>query len=222
MQSVRGERLGFCGRKRFVRAAMALLPVLLFLAGIAHTETLNAAARPVTLRPDSCSCSADFNRGGFADRTSFAVHPRSVHVPLFLSERRDPLSLDAEQAVRNVLAFDVDQDGDSDLIVLRQDFRLRIWLNNGRGEFIRGDQPELNISAGSKLLARESPQAGSCCCSSVYDDDASLAEAVGILFIGPELLESHRSELAELRSVNPFIESIHPRGPPSLVGLPSH
>lgn len=172
--------MAVCGRKRLIRMALAALPVLLFLAGVAHPAVASAATRPITLPHPSCFCGAELHAG---------------------------------RGVVNVLAFDIDRDGDTDLVELKADLRIRVWLNNGRGEFVRRNRPDLRISFGSKLLTRDSEQTGSCC-SSAYDDGASLAGYARTTSIGPELSASHGFESSERPATDPFLTSIHPRGPP--------
>jgi hypothetical protein len=213
--------MAVCGTKRLVRMALAALPVLLFLTGAAYPAAASAATHPITLRHPFCYCAADFNRDGLADRGSISSQQGSTFIHLALSGRREPLRLHAGKGVVNVLAFDIDRDGDTDLVALKTDLRIRVWLNNGHGEFVRRNQPDPSISFGSKLLTGDSQQTG-VCCSSAYDDGVSLAGYARTNSIGPEPSETHGIKSIERPTTDPFLTSIHLRGPPSIFRLTSN
>ena len=157
----RGVRLRIGIRKHLVIVAV---PALLLLAGLAFPQLAAAAIHPKTFQRSSCFCGADFNRDGLADRGSISSSPRgSTFIDLRLSGRTKPLSLRAGQGVVDVLALDVDRDGDTDLVALKTNLRIRVWLNNGRGEFVRSSKPDLGVSFGEPKLDRHSRQSGTFC-----------------------------------------------------------
>ncbi len=98
-----------------------------------------AAATTALPSPDpACVCRADFSHDGTAAHATIAsVAGRSI-VRVFLSGRRKPLELAAGSTrVLGIVATDVDRDGKADLVALKKNLRLRVWLNKGHGRFVR-------------------------------------------------------------------------------------
>jgi hypothetical protein len=192
------------------------VPALLLLAGLAFPQPAAAAIHPKTFQRPSCFCGADFNRDGLADRGSISSLRGSMFIDLALSGHSAPLSLRAGQGVVDVLAFDVDRDGDTDLVALKTNLRMRVWLNNGRGEFVRQNKPDLGVSFGDRNITPDSQQLGAFCYSSDNDNDdgPGLVADARIAAIGPEPSETQSFQSVEQSVKDPFLAAVHPRGPP--------
>ena len=209
-----GYSMGIARRKRLVCTALAMLPAVLSLAALVGPVVARAATHPRGPRHPSYFCGVDVCPGGSADRGSISSRQGSTFTHLSLSVSSEPLSFHVGKGVVNVLAFDVDRDGDTDLVALRKDLRVRVWLNNGHGKFVRRNRPGLSISFGSKLLTRDSQQVGAFCWSSSYDDGASLVGCARTSAIAADSSETRGLESSERPTTDPFLALIHPRGPP--------
>jgi hypothetical protein len=207
--------MGIGRRKQLVCTALAMLASVCALAILAGPAVARAATQPRKTGHLSCFAGADAASRRSADRQSIPAQHGSTFTLLSPSVRSEPLSFHAGKCVVNVLAFDIDRDGDTDLVALRKDLGVRVWLNKGHGKFVRRNQPALSISFGSKLLNRDSQHVGALCSSSSYDDAASLLGCARTGAIAPESSAARRLESGERPTTDPLLASIHPRGPPA-------
>jgi hypothetical protein len=207
-------RVGF--GKRLVRAVLPVaVPALIFLAAWAGSPAAMAAAGAV--QHPSCFCGADFNRDGFSDRGTISSHQSSAFIHLWWSGKRQPLSLHLGRAILGVLAFDVDRDGDTDLVALKANLRVRVWLNDGHGRFVRRRQSELGISLGNAIGPGNVPEAAAFCSCPVHEDGPNIPRATRALAaFGPEPGEAYAFASGDLAIEDTFPAAIHPRGPPSI------
>jgi hypothetical protein len=191
------------------------VPALLLLAGLAFPRVAAAGIhhRTLALQRPSCLCGADFNRDGRADQGSISSRAGAAFINLSLSGHDHPLSLRAGKGVVDVLAFDVDRDGDTDLVALKSNLRARVWLNNGRGEFVRRKQSASGVGSGGPAIAGHSQPSGACCSFENENDDGGVL-AVSHIASAPQSAEVHDLRSVELSVEAPFLASLRPRGPP--------
>jgi hypothetical protein len=192
------------------------VPALIFLAALAGSPSARAASG--AMQHPSCFCGADFNRDGFADRGTISSQQGSAFIHLLLSGKRKPLSLRVGRAILGVLAFDVDRDGNTDLVALKANLRVRVWLNDGHGRFVRRSRSELGISLGNTIGPGNVPEAAAFCSCSVHEDGANVQRATRALAaFGPEPGEAKTFASGNLAIEDTFLTAIHPRGPPPIL-----
>jgi VCBS repeat protein len=196
-------------RKQFVGVAV---PALLFLAALAFPHHSVAAVHPKAFFRPSCSCGADFDRDGRTDRASISSRADAAFISLSLSGREKPIHLRAGKGVLDVSAFDIDSDGNVDLVALKTDLRIRVWLNNGRGGFVRQRHPASGGWHSRYKISGESQQSGSCC-SSESDEDGAVVADFGFA-VGPQHREVHGFRSVQQFVETPFLTSLRLRGPP--------
>ena len=191
----------------------AAVPALVFLAALAGSPTAFAASGDV--QHPSCFCRADFNSDGFADRGTISFHLGSTFVHLSLSGKRKPLSFRLGKAILGVLALDVDRDGNTDLVALKSNLRVRVWLNDGHGKFVRRSQSQLGISQGNTIGPGNVPESAAFCSCSIHEDGANVPRAARALAdFDPEPGEATTFASSNLVIEDAFLAAIHPRGPP--------
>jgi hypothetical protein len=194
-------------------ALSAAVPSLIFLAVLVASPSAIAASG--TVQHPSCFCGADFNRDGFTDGGTISSHLGSTFVRISLSGRRKPLSLRVGKAILGVLAFDVDRDGNTDLVALKSNLRVHVWLNDGHGKFVRRSRSELGISLSNTIGPGNVPEAAAFCSCSVHEDGANVPRATRPLAaFGPEPGEASPLTSSDLAIKDTFLAAIHPRGPP--------
>jgi hypothetical protein len=128
-------------------------PVVATLLCVAHTAA--PAASPSLGQARSLPVhAADFNRDGILDIASGGDTGLRVRV----SGSGDVLLPDARR-VAAVTAFDVDNDGDQDLVAVSSHAALHVWSNDGRGRFTYRAARSVPSSALSpaQLAARAAP-----------------------------------------------------------------
>ena len=206
--------MGFCSSRQFVRTVPAAVALVFFLIGAVRPVSAGAAVHPMSFRYPSCFCRADFNRDGLLDGGSILLQQGSTFIHLSLSGKRESVSLRAGKGVVNVVAVDIDGDGYADLVALRTDLRIKVWLNNRHGNFVRRSQAHWIIFSRRKSLTRDSQQANAFCCSFPTNDGARLAGYSRITFTGPGLSYGSDFESGKRSAADPFLALIHPRGPP--------
>src|SRR5258708_5418723 len=112
-------------RQRFVSVPLlAALPALILLACLAAPSAAHADYLPPTVQRPSCLCGADFNGDGLADRGSISSLQGSAFIHIALSGESEPQPLRAGRGIVDVLALDIDRDGDTDLVALRTNLRV--------------------------------------------------------------------------------------------------
>ena len=206
--------VGIVRRSRCFGAVLAAaLPALLFMSALLYPPSAAAAVHPGLLRHPSCLCGADFNRDGLSDQASISFRKDAAFIQLSLSGESHPLRLRAGKGVLNVVAFDIDRDGDADIVALTTNLRLRIWLNNGQGQFVRRNGPEKTIAPSRERLTRDPGSSGAFCGSSP-NDDAGLLGRAGPVTARPEPSQAGACEPAQRPAKDASLASIHPRAPP--------
>ena len=118
------------------------------LSNVPATSAATPGRHPTPLRR------VDFNRDGFADRgTILRVHSSTI-IAVSLSGENKTGRIRVEERLTGVVAVDVDYDGDTDLLALDDHLRVLVWLNNGKGRFIRRELAPHRTPAGPTLEKR--------------------------------------------------------------------
>jgi hypothetical protein len=190
--------MGLSRRQRIVRTALMFLPVLFAVAALAGPAVARASAHPRRTR-------------------AVRLQRRSTFACLSLSVRSELLTFSATRGVVGVVAFDVDHDGDTDLVILRKDLRVHLWLNNGQGEFVRRDQSDSQFAARRKFRSGDNQQKGSCWFSSSYDDGSSLVGCAPARAAVPEPCGTYRLQFRERLTADPVLAATRTRGPPERI-----
>ena len=188
------------------------LPALVFLAGSVGAPAASAASRAVD-RPSLLFCSADFNPDGLAGRATLSSVQGSTYVHFSSPGKSKPLSLRVGKRILGVLTFD--RDGNTDVVALKTDLRVRVWLSDGHGRFVRQNQFGPGIARGK--LSPSDEQEPALCCSSIREDGANLPRVTRDLAAdGPQLARSQALASSQHVVEDAFFTAIHPRGPPLL------
>ena len=96
----------------------------------------------------------DFNRDGLADcGTILRVHNSTI-IAVSLSGENRTRRIRVEERLAGVVAVDVDHDGNTDLLALDDHLRVLVWLNNGKGRFVRRDPASRRNPTGPTLQKR--------------------------------------------------------------------
>jgi hypothetical protein len=189
------------GKGRILRLLRWVLPSLAAIFAVA-TPSAPVAAR-VSVR---------------LGRTSTAVAERnSTFIRLSLSVQSEPLKFHARKGVIDVLAFDVDHDGYTDVVTVRRNSRVHVWLNDGHGGFVRRSEKGWRAAAGNRVRSGEPLPKGGCCGPPCNDDALSPLPATPVF--GAGLLPSgiNRPSAGGRFPADPFFSLRFTRGPPESI-----
>jgi hypothetical protein len=211
---VPGFNMGICRTRVFVCAVLAMAPVVLFLTALAGPAAARTDANPGVAPHRSCSCTKEASRNGVAQRDSVSSPQGMTFIRLSPSGRGGPLSFHASNRVVNIFALDIDHDGEADLIAVHRDRRVRVWRNNGHGQFVRRDGSGLKVSQGSRLLSGD-VHPGDALCSPSNGDGGSSVDCARTSAIGLEPAGTNGFESGAQPTKDTFLASTHPRGPPA-------
>jgi hypothetical protein len=151
-------------------------------------------------------------------RVSTAVVERNAtFTRLSLSVHSEPLKFHARKGVIDVLAFDVDHDGYTDVVTVRRNSRVHVWLNDGHGGFVRRSENDSRATSGSRLRSGDPLQMGACCGPLNNDDALSPLPAAPVF--GAGLLPSgiNRPSAGGRFPADPFFSLRFTRGPPESI-----
>lgn len=189
------------GKGRMVRLLRWILPCVAAIVAVAALSAPAAARVSVRL-----------------GRASTAVVQRnSTFICLSLSVKSEPLKFHARKGVIGVLAFDIDHDGYTDVVTVRRNSRVHVWLNDGHGGFVRRSENDSRAASGSRLRSGDPLQTGACCGPLNNDDALSLLPAAPVF--GAGLLPSgiNRPSAGGYFPADPFLSLRFARGPPESI-----
>jgi hypothetical protein len=135
--------------------------VLFVLAGVLFTPAAAVAQ----------SLQVDLNGDGVRDRVDAGA--RRTELTIYIANQRRIQLLRTDDAIVRLAIADVDSDGDSDLVASTRRVGLHVWINHGRGRFVRLVSPDARSRGTSRLasLHTSARQTGS---SNEWNDDAKL------------------------------------------------
>jgi hypothetical protein len=189
------------GEGRILRLLRWILPGLAAILAVAALSAPAAARVSVRL-----------------GRASTAVIKRnSTFIFLSLSVKSEPLKFHAKKGVIGVLAFDIDHDGYTDVVTVRRNSRVHVWLNDGHGGFVRRSENDSRAASRRGLRSGDPLQAGACC-GPLNNDDALSPLPTAPVF-GAGLLPSgiNRSNAGGHFPADPFLSLRFTRGPPESI-----
>jgi hypothetical protein len=184
---------------------------------LASPQSALASSANTVLQNTDCILGTDFNRDGKADRGIIAsVHGLAV-IRLSLSGRREPLDLRAGTTkVLGVVAADVDRDGNTDIVALKKNLRVRVWLNKGHGHFVRKKPLPGGIFLGNGIVShRENEPVSAFVCPEERDEDlscSSLADPVSVS--APQVAHGKPATFFTPQTQEVFLSCSGSRGPP--------
>jgi hypothetical protein len=215
-----GSRVDLKGLRKYLLgvAAQAALLALVFFARAADPPAAMAAPRPGRL--PSCLCGADFNQDGLPDRGVISSTAGSTFIRLSLSGRGQTLSLRVGRRILGALAFDVNRDGHPDIVALKSDLHLRVWLNDGHGQFAPRDGPNEAIYSGHRVSPRDPPPSSAFCCSSLHEDGGNLpCGGHSLIAAAPQASGKFSFAAEDAAFEDAFLAAVPPRGPPVFSSL---
>lgn len=154
---------------------------------------------------------ADLNGDGIHDVVDVAARPSEVPVR---THSRHSQRLQASDRIIRVAIADIDRDGDPDLVASTSRLGLRIWINNGRGRFVRREEGRPFRTWRTVRSAFEAARAGTTA-DAQCDSDATLLppDLPGRGITEPGTRVRHASRAPMVRFA---FSPTSPRAPPSL------
>jgi hypothetical protein len=189
------------GKGRILRLLRWVLPILATILAVA------ALSAPVAARASA----------RLAQTSAAVMREGSTFVCLSLSVKSEPLKFRARKGVIGVLVLDVDHDGYTDVVTLRRNSRVHVWLNNGHGGFVRRSRNDSRASSGNRFRSGDTQQTGAYCWPPSNDEAIGLVHSSPASGEGLLLFGRNRIELNSRFLTDPFLNSRATRGPPEFL-----